>query len=58
MGAHDSVLRFIWGSHQNLSTYSYPTIFVIGDRYLPYINIFNLYLYPFYILVAFTLLPL
>ncbi len=25
MGAHDSVLRFVWSSHENLSTYSYPT---------------------------------
>ncbi len=36
MGAHNSVLRFIWGSHQNLSTYSYPTIVAIGDRHLPH----------------------
>ncbi len=57
IGAHDSVLRFVWGSHQNLSTCSYPTIVAIGDRHLPHIDVFNLYLYPFYILVAVTLLP-
>jgi len=52
MGAHDSVLRFVWDSHQDLSTYLYPTIVAIGDRYLPHINVFNFYLYYSYILVA------
>jgi len=52
MGAHDSVLSFVWDSHQDLSTYSYPTIVAIGERYLPHIDVFNFYLYHSYIPVA------
>ena len=52
MGAHDSVLRFVWGSHQDLSTHSYPHY--RRHRWPPFGDVFNFHLYHSYLLVALT----